>query len=103
MVAPTVNSMQFSQGNSFEILGQPKAPSINPLKSLDLQSTIKQLNGHLFSSNISKNKSKKKLNSQEEEMIVNMFEKLVLNCKGRPVDFVKKYLDQYHLEKRSSL
>ena len=96
MVSPTVNSMQFAHGNSFEIIGQSKAPSMNPLKSLDLQSTIKQLNGQLFSSNISKNKSKKKLNSQEEEMIVNMFEKLVLNCKGRPVDFVKQYLDQYH-------
>jgi hypothetical protein len=32
-------------------------------------------------------------------MIVNMFEKLVVNCKGRPVDFVKSYLDQYHSEK----
>jgi len=66
-----------------------KASSLNPSKNLDLQSTLKQLNGQLFPSNISKNKSKKKLNNQEEEMIVNMFEKLVLNCKGRPVDFVK--------------
>jgi hypothetical protein len=32
-------------------------------------------------------------------MIVNMFEKLVLNCKGRPVDFVKSYLEQYNSEK----
>lgn len=36
-------------------------------------------------------------------MIVNMFEKLVLNCKGKQVDFVKTYLDQYHSEKKSSI
>jgi cob(I)alamin adenosyltransferase len=68
---------------------------------MDLQSTLKQLNNNLFSpcANISKNKSKKKLTSLEEEMIVRMFEKLVVNCKGRPVDFVKSYLDQYHSEK----
>ena len=34
-------------------------------------------------------------------MIVSMFEKLVVNCKGRPVDFVKSYLDQYHSEKKN--
>jgi hypothetical protein len=69
---------------------------------LDLKSTLKQLNGQLFPPSISKNKSKKMLNTQEEEMIVSMFEKLVVNCKGRPVDFVKSYLDQYHQEKKSS-
>jgi hypothetical protein len=70
---------------------------------LDLQTALKQLSGQLFPSNVSKSKNKKKLNSQEEEMIVNMFEKLVLNCKGRPVDFVKSYLDQYHQEKKAPL
>ena len=63
-------------------------------KPLDLQTTLKQLNNSLFSNPaISKNKSKKNLTSQEEELIVKMFEKLVVNCKGRPVDFVKTYLD----------
>ena len=64
-------------------------------KPIDLQSTLKQLNNSLFpiNSNVSKNKSKKSLTSQEEELIVKMFEKLVVNCKGRPVDFVKSYLD----------
>ena len=63
-------------------------------KPLDLQTTLKQLNNSLFSNpGISKNKSKKNLTSQEEELIVKMFEKLVVNCKGRPVDFVKTYLD----------
>ena len=60
---------------------------------MDLQSTINQLNNNLFSPNVSKNKAKKKLSNLEEEMIVNMFEKLVVNCKGRPVDFVKSYLE----------
>ena len=63
-------------------------------KPSDLQTTLKQLNNSLFSNpGISKNKSKKYLTSQEEELIVKMFEKLVDNCKGRPVDFVKTYLD----------
>ena len=66
---------------------------------MDLQSTINQLNNNLFSPNVSKNKAKKRLSNLEEEMIVNMFEKLVVNCKGRPVDFVKSYLEQYHSEK----
>ena len=60
---------------------------------MDLQSTINQLNNNLFSPNVSKNKAKKKLSNLDEEMIVNMFEKLVVNCKGRPVDFVKSYLE----------